>query len=120
MMVAFDPPRMGPISESGVGRLPVGASVAVLQPRSWPGDAWVLRPAILRRHSAAADLNFAPTVVGWRNERMRFGGTAGLMGIEFPERVGSAIRCLLELGVKRDYPPRLAKPIRLCNTSAFI
>ena len=51
---------------------------------------------------------------------MRCGGTAGLMGVQFPEGIGVVARSLLELGVKSEYPPRLVKSIRLSNATALI
>jgi PAS domain S-box-containing protein len=51
---------------------------------------------------------------------MKVGGTAGLKGIEFARRLGAALWAILELGVKRNYAPRLKKAIRLCNATALI
>jgi PAS domain S-box-containing protein len=68
---------------------------------------------------AARQITLAPAL-SLEIRRMKIGGTAGLKGIALPEWITAAFRSLVDLGVKSDDPPRLAKAIRLCNATALM
>jgi hypothetical protein len=64
MMVVFNKARMGAIAESGVGRLAVRASVAVLQ-RS-VGQRLGITIGDLAQSRAGRQITLAPGAVVWR------------------------------------------------------
>jgi PAS domain S-box-containing protein len=68
---------------------------------------------------AGRQITLAPAL-SFGDAKMKIGGTAGLKGIDLPDWIAAAFRSVVDLGVKSDDPPRLAKPIRLCNAVALM